>query len=512
MERRDFFKAVGIGAASTALLSVPLSSAIASTSTAPSKTNKNIPLDGIAMAELVREGKATPKELAQEAIAKIKQTNGTINAVVTDTFEQALKRAATINPNAPFAGVPFLVKDCVDYANTRSTNSSRLTQNRIPEKSAGVIVACENAGFNVIGMSHSPEFTTSPSTESELFGVTKNPWDLTLSPGGSTGGGAAAIAAGYVPICHATDGGGSARMPASACGLFGYKPSRELLISGSTDGSDDFLLTHQTFISRSVRDTALASSLVEKHNYTGAYPRTSLGYVSNALTRKLKIGLTLENFFGTQPDEDTRNAIMSTAALLMELGHEVIVVANPVNGKEFYNNYFSIFGQRLAAMGKSVEKNTGMKLEDSKLIGWHTVGMIRDYERRAKQSPDYTKNGYQFMDKLIHQHNELFFKKIDVWLTPVTATRTPKSSVFDPNQQSDYAAMLAKSEGFMSYTPVENVAGNPAISVPLHWTPEGIPVGSHLSTKRGNDRVLFELAFQLESARPWAHRKAPNFV
>lgn len=510
MIRRDFFKIAGVTAIAAA------TSSLTSCTQRDVGTNAilsvDAPLDAVAMAALVHNGKATPRELTQDAIHKIKQTNGQINAVVTDNFERALKRADTINRYAPLAGVPFLVKDCVDYAGVRSTNGSMLTQNNIPKKSALFIDACERAGLNVIGMSNSPEFTASPSTENMLFGATKNPWDLSKSPGGSTGGGAAAIAAGYVPICHATDGGGSARMPASACGLFGYKPSRELLITGSTDGKQDFIFTHQTFMSRTVRDTAFASSLTEDHLRKGDYPRTPLGYVNTILNRKIRIGITLPNFFGQQPDLETRTAILSTASLLESLGHEVVDIANPINGEEFYRHYQSIFGSRLSALGKMVEGNTGKSLEQGKLIGWQPVGMIRDYDREFAKDPLYTVKGYAYMDKLIYQHNSEFFDGIDVWLTPVTLTQTPDSRYFDPRFNDNYQEHIEKSCAFMSYTPIQNVAGNAAISVPLYWTKTGIPIGSMLSAPRGHDSLLFELAYQLEQARPWARKKPAIFI
>ncbi|MGL6313757.1 amidase [Vibrio sp. WXL103] len=510
MKRRDFFKTVGAGAASAVVLSHPLSKAMATTIHKP-ESNSTV-LDGIGMAELVRDGKATPKELAQEAIAKVKATNKQINAVVTETFDRALQHADNINKYAPFAGVPFLIKDCVDVAGVRSTNGSKLTANNVPRASAAIVESCERAGFNIIGMSHSPEFTASPSTESILFGATKNPWDLSLSPGGSTGGGAAAIAAGYVPVCHATDGGGSARMPASACGIFGYKPSRELLISGSSDGSDDFIFTHQTFMSRTVRDTALAAAVNENHLSASDYPRTPLGYVNTPLRKKLKIGVTLNNFFGQTPDIETQNAITSSVKLLEELGHTVIDCTNPINGEEFYSNYFSIFASRLAALGKMVENSTGKPLEESGVLGWQPVGMIREYEQKIAANPDFTKQGYEYMERLILEHNHQFFSDIDVWLTPVTLTQTPKSSYFDPNIHSDYEEHVEKAYSFMSYTPVQNVAGNAAISVPLYWTKAGIPIGSMLSAPRGHDRLLFELAYQLEQARPWANKTAPHYL
>ncbi len=332
LKRRDFFKVMGKGAVSAAAISLPtLANATPTSPTNLPSDHQTVdsPLDATEMANLIRDKKASPKEFVQEAIYKIRQTNDHVNAVVSECFDLALERANSFNPNSPFAGVPFLVKDCVDVVGLECTLGSKLNQGRKPNATSWFIRATQNAGLNTIGMTNIPEMMTLGCTQNSLYGATRNPWDLSRGVHSSTGGGAAAIAAGYVPLVHSTDGGGSSRMPASATGIFGFKPSRESLISGLTDGSTSEGFTHQSFMSRTVRDAALAVSVTEHHtknDFETPFPRTPIGMVNASLNRQIKIGVTLKDIHGRLPDEDTLAAIRSTVSLLESLGHIVIEV------------------------------------------------------------------------------------------------------------------------------------------------------------------------------------------
>lgn len=358
-ERRNFLKVVGKSVVSAAALTIPTVAA-AETLSRPalkstSQSNSNLPpdykvsskvLDATEMADLVRQKKVSPKELVQESIFKIKQTNNRVNAVVSECFDLALDRADSINPYSPFAGVPFLAKDCVDVESLDCTMGSPLNKGRRPQSTSWFIQAAHNAGLNTIGMTNIPEMMAFGCTQNPLYGATRNPWDLRKGVHASTGGGAAAIAAGYVPMVHSTDGGGSSRMPASATGIFGYKPSREQLITGLVNGSTNEDFTHQSFMSRTVRDTALAVSVTENHvkdSFKTAFPRTPLGMVHTALNRPIKVGVTMRDIYGRLPDEDTRAAILSTCKLLEELGHIVVEVDQPVtNGEQFMYDYMGV--------------------------------------------------------------------------------------------------------------------------------------------------------------------------
>lgn len=516
MKRRDFFKVVGAGAASTAVLTSPLASA-ASKAAPVDFSVSDAPLDGIAMADLVRQKKVSPKELVQDAISKIAKTNDKVNAVVAECYDVALERADEINVNSPFAGVPFLAKDCVDVEGLDSTLGSMLNKGRKPEETSWFIKAAHNAGLNTIGMSNIPEMMTLGCTTNPLYGATRNPWDLSKGVHASTGGGAAAVAAGYTPLIHSTDGGGSSRMPASATGIFGYKPSRDQLITGLANGSTMEDFTHQSIMSRTVRDTALAVCVTENHvkdDFNTAFPRTALGYVTQPLNRQIRVAVTMKDMYGKLPDAETQKAIKSTVKLLEELGHIVVEVDHPVQpeiSETFMDNYLGVFGNKMAVFADMFD-NMGNPLESMpNVVSPNVTFLAREMQKRVAANPNLYKESNDYCHAFALKHSHEFFANADVWLTPCTSHTPNDISYFDQQAKSGQE-IWDRSVKLMSYTPVENVAGNPAMSVPLYWTADNMPIGSHFSAARGNDRILFELAYQLENARPWANRKAPIFV
>ncbi|ROV57728.1 amidase [Vibrio ponticus] len=514
LKRREFFKVLGAGAATAAAVSLPVGATSSHAAPIDFRTPEQ-PLDGTAMAELVRSKKVTPKELVQEAIYKINKTNQQVNAVVSECFDLALERADSINPNSPFAGVPLLAKDCVDVEGLDCTLGSLLNQGRRPTETSWFIRAAHNAGLNTIGMSNIPEMMTLGCTQNPLYGATRNPWDLAKGVHSSTGGGAAAVAAGYTPIIHSTDGGGSSRMPASATGIFGYKPSRDQLITGLSNGSTQEDFTHQSFMSRSVRDTALAISVTENHIKDGfdtPFARTALGMVHRPLNRQIRVGVTMRDIHGRLPDTPTQLAIKSTVELLQQLGHIVVEVDQPVNNAEqFMFSYMGVFGNKMAQFASQFDA-LGKPLESMpELVSDNVTYLARTMQLRVEKNPNLYQQSQQECHQFALKHNHEFFKNIDVWLTPCTHHVPKDISYFDQKQHSGEEIWL-RSERLMSYTPIENVAGNPAMSVPLYWSKDNMPVGSHFSAARGNDRLLFELAYQLEAARPWADKKAPIYL
>jgi amidase len=227
------------------------------------KPDQLIGYDAIGLASLVKSGEVSPKELVEATIRRIESLDGKLNAVVTRTFEQALERAGKIGPQGPLAGVPFLLKDNIDVAGVKTSHGSFVYKNNIPASSAPLVKAHEAAGLIILGKTNMPELGLIPSTESNMLGACHNSWDLAHSAGGSSGGSAAAVAAGYLPVAHATDGGGSIRIPASCCGLFGLKPSRRRILSVASDQTE-FMADH--CVSRSVRDSALLFSLTQNRS------------------------------------------------------------------------------------------------------------------------------------------------------------------------------------------------------------------------------------------------------
>ena len=274
-------------------------------------------LDGIALAQKIAKGDATALEVLDAAIARIERLNPKINAVVTTDFDRARSRARENKFQGPFAGVPYLVKDLSDFAGLRTTKGSRAMLGNIADKTDVYVQACVDAGMNVVGKSNTPEFGMSCTTESLALGPCYNPWDLVRSAGGSSGGAAAAVASGMVPIAQGSDSGGSIRIPASCCGVFGLKPSRGRMIGSS----DAFGFATRGVLTRSVRDSAHALAATERPQPApGLKP---VGLVKEPSKRRLTIGLYLKGEYGVEPEPEVADAVMATARLCEELGHKV---------------------------------------------------------------------------------------------------------------------------------------------------------------------------------------------
>jgi len=252
----------------------------------------------VGLAQLIRSGEISVREVSEASVARINALDGKINALTTRAFGRALELAEQVSPDTLFAGVPTLLKDLVDMAGVRRTSGSLLYLTNVPKVSVEYVVAMERAGLNVLGMTNTPEFASVALTDNLAFGPTRNPWSLDHNAGGSSGGSAAAVAAGYVPLAHGTDGGGSNRIPASCCGVFGMKASRYRQVSGEPNGAHFFLRTHQC-LSRSVRDSATLLSATENPVNQAGYP--VVGLVRGAGKRRLRIAVSAENSFGQQP-------------------------------------------------------------------------------------------------------------------------------------------------------------------------------------------------------------------
>ncbi|NQU64404.1 MAG: amidase, partial [SAR324 cluster bacterium] len=316
-----------------------------------------------------------------------------------------------------------------------------------------------------------------------------------------SGGSAAAVAAGYLPLVHGTDGGGSNRIPASWCGVFGMKPSRYRMLCGETDGVHQLMRTHHS-LSRSVRDSAAMLAATEDRTENAVY--SPIGRVEGPSKRRLRIAITTRNCFGSEPAPDIKAAIKQTAALCEELGHQVIEVANPIQGEAFFRAYTGLFLFKFKGMLKPFESLTGKPAEKSGLLTPSTVSALR-YAEIFTES-DYH-NGEAYMEKLTAETIK-FHEKFDVWLTPVTPSGPPKIGYLNPDQLYEDTRELM--EQYMSYTPMANAVGSPAMSVPLFWSEQtGLPIGSHFSARPGDEKTLYELAYELEEARPWFERWAP---
>ena len=458
--------------------------------------------DGLGLAALVRNGEVTPGDLLDAAMSRVGRLDEILNSVIVDCADRARDHAARVDPSTPFAGVPTFLKDLVDLEGIRRTDGSRSMLGNISPASPAWVTAAEAAGLVMAGKTNTPEFASMTVTDNAVFGVTLNPWDPELHAGGSSGGAAAAVAAGYTPVAHGTDGGGSNRIPASWCGVFGMKPSRGRLASGDLDGTHPVFKTHLA-LSRSVRDNAavfLATQNTVRGPLGNPYPHID---TIPGLQGRLRIALTLEGPFGDVPDPAIQAAVEDTARLCEALGPEVVPVDHAVDGEEFYAMYSGIFLSRTVGMIKMLEEASGLPIEDSGLLTRCTI----DFVRSGDLLPEGTAATAEAARVALEAHMAGFFANHDVWLTPVTPgmPMAPASwASSDPFDQD-------RSQLSMGSLPIANAIGGPGMSVPLWWDDAtGLPVGSHFSAGPGRDELLYALAFQLEEARPWAGRWAPT--
>jgi len=466
--------------------------------------------DAHALAARVRDREVTARELLDLVIARIEGLEGELNAMTTRCFERARDRALRGVGSGPFAGVPFLIKDMIDCAGVRRTDGANAFFTRTPTRSPALMMALENAGLNVVGVTNVPEFATLPTTVNERFGATLNPWDVTRTPAGSSGGSAVSVAAGYVPLAHATDGAGSIRLPASYCGVFGFKPSRHRTVSGEADGKHD-LIKHHHAISRSVRDSAGVLAITEDRSSTARY--ASVGFVrrereGGALRRPLRVGLDLNGLAAIGNDEDVLAAMASTVGLLEGLGHEVIEMPRiPLDPTQTWERVEDVFLSRLPPMIGMIEGATGKDYRDVGVLSPFALSFAataegRDAKAMLSESVAYFERCEQVW--------ESWASGVDVVLSPVQPTGPPPVDLF--SVESSWEAESESMRAFMNFTAMANITGAPAMSVPLHWTEEGWPIGSQFMALPGRDRELLELAYQLESARPWRGRWAPISV
>ncbi len=481
--------------------------------------------DALGLAELVRTGKATAAELLASARARAAEVNPQINAIVVDV-DPADGSSAGNGGERVFEGVPFLIKDLLQDLAGYPTSGGSQSLSTIPvTENATVVQRWLDAGLVVFGKTNTPEFGAKGITEPVLFGPARNPWNIDHTPGGSSGGSAAAVAAGIVPCAGASDGGGSIRIPASACGLFGIKASRGLIPAGPTRGEPMGGTATDGVISRSVRDSAAMLDVMAGSTAVSPYlPALGEDSFASQVGRdpgRLRIGFSTASSINPSPDPEAVAAVAETAALLVELGHHVEELPeqpfdDAALAEDFLTSWFVYCAlsvdeaKELSGSGDSgFESDTLMMAALGRATG--SVDLVRAIERR-------------------HQHVRrlsAFHESYDLLLTPTTATPPPRIGAFDvpaPVRLAQATLLKVKAAGLLRLTPIvaqiindnlgwvpytqlANLTGRPAMSVPLHWTADGLPVGSQFVGRLGADGQLLQLAAQLEQARPWADRR-----
>jgi amidase len=487
--------------------------------------------DGLGLAELVREKKITPHELCEEAISRIEKINPALNAVVTPMFDIGRYAAQNPLPEGPFAGVPFLLKDLIGaYAGVKLTWGCRAYKDYVPDFDSELVKRFKKTGVITLGKTNTPEFGLMGITEPELFGPTRNPWNIDYTPGGSSGGSAAAVASGMVPIASGGDGGGSIRIPSCYCGLVGLKPTRGRTPTGPTFGKLWQGATVEHVLTRSVRDCAAMLDATQGADAGAPYivplPPRPYSEEINREPGSLKIAFNTESPLGTGTHDDCREAVLKTVKLLQDLGHKVEEAKPQLDGIKLANSYFMLYFGEIAAdieLAKSVlKKKVGKK--DFELTTWFFGWLGRCYNAGDFVS---AMREWDIAARIMGQFN----LKYDLYLTPTVAYPAAKIGELLP-KPVEKAAMeiisflklgsLAKASGMVNkiaiqtlaktpFTQLANFTGQPAINLPLHWDKDGMPCGVQFIAPFGDEATLFRLAAQLEKAQPWFNKRPRGF-
>lgn len=457
-------------------------------------------------ARLVREGEVTPAELVEHAISAIERLNPAVNAVVLPMYEIARAAVKELQADAPFRGVPLLLKDVLaEYAGAPITEGSRFLKGYVSPRDSELVRRYRRAGFVVVGRTSSPEFASKPTTEPELYGPTRNPWDLSRSAGGSSGGAGAAVAAGMVAVAHANDGGGSTRLPAAACGVVGLKPTRGRNPLGpdfGDVGAAGMLCEH--VVTRNVLDSAAMLDVTAGPDAGAPYypPPPTRPYAAEvgAPPGRLRIAFSETPLTSTPVHPACKAAVREIASLCADLGHSVEESKPQVSGEHFTEFFTTIWLAMVAWMIRDWARRTG-RTPAPEFFERHTWKMYRvDSEKR----PSDLLLAIHDM-QLFARQAAPFFDKYDIWLTPTMIEPAPPLGYFDYDPQHPHQA-TERLESYSRFTAFANVTGQPAISLPLCRGERDLPIGIQLIGRYADEAGLFRLASQLESARPWAAR------
>jgi amidase len=462
--------------------------------------------DAVGLAELVRKKQVTASELLDEAIARTANVDPKINAVVVKHYDYAARQIEHGLPDGPFTGVPFLLKDLDLLEGTRTTSGASVNRDFVPDHSSTLTQRFLETGVTIFGKTSSPEFGLMPTTETRLFGPTRNPWNLEHSSGGSSGGAAAVVAARILPMAHASDGGGSIRIPASACGVFGMKPSRARNPVGPDRGEGWAGFSTAHVVSISVRDSAVMMDAIHGPEPWSLYhappPERPFSQEVGRDPGKLRISFTDKSPYGDAIDPEIAAAVRGTAKLLADLGHHVeerapVLAADPA-----------------AVITTIVSGNTGLTVRlIEERIGRAVTG--DDLEvltlASARGAQNVTSTDYiaaQLAAFQISRGLAVFFEACDVFLSPTLCTPPIKLGEINTMREdlSHIAPLLRR---YMPGTSMFNMSGQPAMSVPLAWNEAGLPLGMMFAARFGDEATLFRLAGQLEQVRPWKDRKPP---
>ncbi|PKN64424.1 MAG: amidase [Deltaproteobacteria bacterium HGW-Deltaproteobacteria-10] len=483
--------------------------------------------DAVGLAKLVREKKISPAELCEEAINRIEKLNPILNAVINPMFDMGRETVKKSLPDGPFTGVPFLLKDLISaYSGVKLTSGCRAYKDYIPDYDSELVKRFKKSGLIALGKTNTPEFGLMGITEPELYGPTRNPWNIEHTPGGSSGGSAAAVASGMVPMASGGDGGGSIRIPSAFCALFGLKPTRGRTPTGPKYGELWQGAAIEHVLTRSVRDNAAMLDAICGADVGAPYiikpPERPYTDEINCETGSLKIAFNTESPLGTGTHEYCKEAVMQTAKLLQNLGHNVEEARPELDGIRLANSYFTLYFGEIAAdieLARSVLKKK-VSRSDFEIATWFFGQLGHHYTAfdfvRAMREWDIAA-------RVMGQ----FHLKYDLFLTPTVAAPPAKIGELLPKSYEKVAmkilsvlnlGFLAKASGMVNqiaiqtlaktpFTQLANFTGQPAMNVPLQWDKKGMPCGVQFIAPFGDEATLFRLASQLEKVKPWFDKR-----
>ena len=465
--------------------------------------------DGLGLAELVKKKEVKPAELVEAAIERIERHNPQLNAVVFKAYDEARARAAA-KLSGVFAGVPMMLKDILgDRRGWPTRSGSRFVPATPSQFDATLVARFEAAGLVPLGKTSVPEFGIVPFTEPKLYGPARNPWKLDHSTGGSSGGSAAAVAAGIVPLAHANDGGGSIRIPASCCGLVGLKPTRGRNPLGPMFGDRSGGLVAEHVVSRSVRDTAAALDATAGSELGDPYaaPPAPGSYLAAIAMKpkKLRIAFATKRLSGKAFDPECKAATEAAAKLCAKLGHHLEEAMPQISGSDLGANFFPIWASGLAMVVDSVAQAAGKTPMRDEFEGL-TWSLYQFGKTITAAQYLLCWASLQRLSRQVAAWQQAY----DAWITPVLATPPVKIGTvnFGETELPRGWAPIAR---YVPFTALQNITGQPAISLPLGWSKSGLPIGVQFVGRFGEEHVLLQLAAQIEKAEPWSKRRPPVY-
>ena len=480
--------------------------------------------DALGLAELVRAGEVSAGQLLESAAQQADAVNPRLNAIVRRMDHQARGRLSE-TLDGPFAGVPFLIKDLgQDYEGVPTSAGSRALSRTAATEHSTVVRRWLDSGLVIFGKTNTPEFGAKGITEPELFGPARNPWDTSRTPGGSSGGAAAAVAAGVVPVAGASDGGGSIRIPAGCCGLVGLKPGRGLVPMGPASGEAMHGAATNGVVSRSVRDTAAMLDVLAGGEASGPYVpgMPSESYLSQVGKDpgRLRIGVCTASSINSRPHPEAVAAVHAAAAALEDLGHHVeILDKQPVDDLALARDFLATWFVYLAWSVDDAKKRTGSSDRDFELDTQIMAALGRAHS--SVECVDAVMRRHAYVRSLSE-----YFERYDLLMTPTLADLPPHIGALDTPRAAQRAAagllrtrtagllrrsglvesMINNNLSWIPYTQLANLTGRPALSLPLHWTPEGVPMGVQFTSPLQGESMLLRLAGQLEQSMAWKDR------